>query len=264
MKIKKGRKNRGITSTLRSIALVPTVCMGIGSLIIASFIVYFYMTEETRDGLHNLAHSLYHTCMLAGEGDYSVEGGILFKGDNPFDTGFSIIDNIHSVSGVDATIFYGDERKATSIRKDDGTRASGTLAAPEVVRTVLKGGEDYFSEKVLVNNTPYFGYYIPLRNSDESIVGMVFVGKPRQLVIKAVMHEILMIFLLIASIGAIAMVVSLRYANNVIFSLNKIKEYLGCVAQGNVDAQISQGLAERRDEIGEIKNQLQALLVQIH
>ena len=90
-----------------------------------------------------------------------LEGGELFDAKSAVEC----FDSIKGKTGVDITLFEGDKRKITTIRKPDGERAVGTRASAAVVRNVLQKGEVYSSDDIVVNGTRYFGYYIPLRRN---------------------------------------------------------------------------------------------------
>lgn len=247
------KKKRGnIRFKLCMLAITPLICLGVTTLLIASFSIYTAVAFETRDGLKNLAYALYQVCEMEDDGDHELFDEALIKGNQNFSSDFSIVDNVKSVSGVDATIFYEDVRMLTSIYNSDGTRAVGTNASPEVVKAVLEEGNDYFSRHVNVDDTQYFGYYTPLRNADGRIVGMVFVGKTRKMVMSAVRRTILLIFLSMAAVAAAAAFVSVIYARKIVYSLDKTKEFLESIAHGNVDEDIDPYILDRGDEIGEM------------
>lgn len=246
--MKKGSKS--LISNLRKITIAPLLLLGICVLVITAGTISKFVTMETRDGLKNLAYALHKICTLTGDGDYALKEGEFFKGEHLLEN--EIVDNIKAVSGIDATLFWGDTRIVTSILDRDGKRMVGTQASAQVVQSVLKEGMDYFSNDVSVNGVPYFGYYIPLYHSDGSIVGMVFVGKARRLVVKAIFSAVLLTFCVVGIISILAAAVSLSYARKVIFALNKTKEFLGKVAQGDMNCHIDSYLLERTDEIGEM------------
>ena len=230
MKLRKGN----LKTKLCQLALIPVICLGLATLVIASVSVYISTANETKDGLKNLAYMLHQMCDIDGEGDYWVKGQHLMKGNDVFDNNYKIVDNIKRTSSVDATIFYGDVRMITTIH-NDGKRAIGTHASLAVVESVLKKGNDYFSRQVSIGGVSYFGYYTPLTNPDGSIVGMVFVGKPRIAVVEAVMATVFWIFLLTLLVAGFTVMMSIHYAHKIVYSLDKTKEFLGNIAKGNVD-----------------------------
>lgn len=47
------------------------------------------------------------------------------------------------------------------------------------MENVLKDGNEVFTNRVLVDGTFYFGYYVPVhQNNSDEIIGMVFAGMP--------------------------------------------------------------------------------------
>ena len=249
MKLRKGN----LKTKLCQLALIPVICLGLATLVIASVSVYISTANETKDGLKNLAYMLHQMCDIDGEGHYWVKGQHLMKGNDVFDNNYKIVDNIKRTSSVDATIFYGDVRMITTIH-NDGKRAIGTHASLAVVESVLKKGNDYFSRQVSIGGVSYFGYYTPLTNPDGSIVGMVFVGKPRIAVVEAVMATVFWIFLLTLLVAGFTVMMSIHYAHKIVYSLDKTKEFLGNIAKGNVEEKIDPNILKRNDEIGEMGN----------
>lgn len=245
-------KQKSLKSNLNRLAIIPLLSLGLTVLIITTFSIYNALSYETKDGLGNLAHSLYSSCEREGIGDFSYNDGVFTRGGVPFNESFSLVDDVKKVSGVDATIFYESTRAITSILNEDGSRAVGTRPSPTVIQTVLNDGKDYFSENVFVNGIPYFGYYTPLYNTDSSITGMVFVGKPRDTVVGIVFDTVFLIFIVTVVVIAISLFAALLYAKKIIYSLSKTKEFLHSMAQGDSSSEFDPCLLSRRDEIGEM------------
>lgn len=77
---------------------------------------------------------------------------------------------------VECTVFKNDTRVDTTIKDASGTKLVGTkLDNPEVIATVLKGGEPY-TGTVEINKEKYVATYAPLVSNDGSVTGMVFVA----------------------------------------------------------------------------------------
>ena len=246
------KRSKSLASAINRIAIFPLILLGVCVLVASVFVISNFMIAETEDGLKNLAHSLLATCMSEGNGDFSIKNESMWKGNAPFFDNSSVVDNIKKVSGVDATIFYKNKRMLTSVRDEKGERILGTKASWEVEEQVLQKGEDFFSTKVAVNNIPYFGYYVPLKNHNGANIGMVFVGKPREQVIRAIEKMMLLGFSPMILIITITYFATHAYSRKIIFSLQKIKEFLGCVAAGDTTAELDPYLLAREDEIGEM------------
>lgn len=100
-----------------------------------------------------------------------------------------LVDNVKKTTGLDMTVFVGNVRSATTFTMDDGVqRLAGTLEQNTAVTdAVLTRGETY-SGVISIFNVDYLSVYIPLKDDDGNIIGMIFVGEPSQ-VLAAVAQE---------------------------------------------------------------------------
>lgn len=243
-------EKKSIRYSLNQLVILSLIFLGMVVLAVSIPVIYNAIVSETEEGLKNLSHALLEQCNVAGEGDYSIEGDVLCKGGVPLaDNG--IVDRVKEVSGIDATIFWGDTRMLTTVRSEDGERAVGTKATEEVTEEVLAGNE-FFSSYVWVNDRYYYGYYVPLKNQDDTIVGMVFVGKSRERVVNAILHVICRVVIGVLIVTLATLAISLRYTRGIIDSLSSTREFLEKVAGGDLECEIDKGLLERKDEIGEM------------
>lgn len=90
------------------------------------------------------------------------------------------VDGIKSVTGLDATVYVGDTRTATTLVGPDGTsRYIGMLETQSTIRqAVLEQGRVYVGATDIMNE-PYYAAYSPLRSYGGTIIGMLFVGRPQ-------------------------------------------------------------------------------------
>lgn len=82
---------------------------------------------------------------------------------------------IKNTSALDATIFAGNKRVATTIVKNDVTQIGTTLDA-SIAATVLDQGKDYSGETKILGE-PYMVAYVPVFNPENQPVGALFLGK---------------------------------------------------------------------------------------
>lgn len=108
-------------------------------------------------------------------GHWRRENDRLYKGDQLINGKYQVVDIIRAQTGALATIFLDDTRIATNVTLENGARALGTKAAPEVVQTVLINGRD-FTGKAEVAGRPFLTRYTPLRDASGKVIGMWFVG----------------------------------------------------------------------------------------
>ena len=149
-------------------------------------------------------------------------------------------------------MFYHRERCLTTICKENGERARGTEASKEVSDQVLKKGRDFFSDNVMVNDTRYFGYYMPIKDSKNNISGMMFAGKPRKDILIEMSKSIAIIFCAAFITIIIAANIVFHYGKRVIGSLNQIKKFLKDIAEGDLTTKIDSKILDRQDEIGQM------------
>ncbi|KEO81099.1 methyl-accepting chemotaxis protein [Tumebacillus flagellatus] len=110
-------------------------------------------------------------------GDWEIKGGKLYKGDTEINDKLDVVDQIAKATGDNVTIFQNDMRVATTVKKDDGTRAIGTKVSDAVADTVLKKGQTYMGEAVVVNQRNQAAYE-PIKNAKGEVIGIWFVGVP--------------------------------------------------------------------------------------
>lgn len=81
--------------------------------------------------------------------------------------------------GGAATIFLGDVRVATSLRKQGGERGVGSLMSQEVSAVVLQQQRPW-SERAFVLNDWYLSAYEPIRDPLGATIGALYVGMPER------------------------------------------------------------------------------------
>ena len=93
---------------------------------------------------------------------------------------FTLVDEVVKEAGGTATIFVksGDEfvRVATNVKKDDGTRAIGTILDPKgkAIESIKKNEAFYGDVDIL--GKPYTTGYEPIRDAAHRVIGIFYVG----------------------------------------------------------------------------------------
>lgn len=111
--------------------------------------------------------------------DWQIVDGELFKGSEKMNGNASIVDYMGNICKGHVTIFQGDTRVATTVKKADGQRSTGTKASEKVIGEVLRGGKNYTGVAEVVG-AEYNCAYSPIRDASGATVGMLFVGLPAQ------------------------------------------------------------------------------------
>jgi methyl-accepting chemotaxis protein len=129
-------------------------------------------------GTDRLAQNLSAAEMIINPGrqSYSATDGKLRIGSRVVNGETAGVDDVSAAFGGVATIFLGDARIATNVKKADGSRALGTKLAPgPVYDAVLTGGRDYLgSTKILGED--YVAAYKPIKDAAGQTIGILFVG----------------------------------------------------------------------------------------
>ena len=104
----------------------------------------------------------------------------LFFGKTKMNNNFALVDEVQQEMGGVATFFVrsGDEfvRVATNIKKDDGSRAIGTVLDPKGKAIVaIRNGEAYYGEADILGKAYVTGYE-PIRGTDGKVIGIYYVG----------------------------------------------------------------------------------------
>jgi hypothetical protein len=104
----------------------------------------------------------------------------IYFGSTKMNNNYSLVDDVVKQAGGTATIFVksGDEfvRVATNVKKDDGSRATGTILDPKgkVIDSIRK--DEAFYGEVGILGKPYVTGYEPIRDSSKGVIGIYYVG----------------------------------------------------------------------------------------
>jgi len=188
-----------------------------------------------------------------------VYGGVLLN------RNFEIVDRIKQTvfqaveyKGKDigtATIFQEDVRISTNVLNEDGTRAIGTRIAENVYNQVMIKGEPWIGRAYVVNDW-YITAYEPIRNINDQIIGILYVGilEEKYLDVK---NQTIIAFMAITLFGALgsmglSYLISLRISG----PINKLASASREIAQGNLNTRVE---IESTDELGELAESFNAM-----
>lgn len=253
MKKTNSKKTRQISirTELLLLVILPVVLVTVILFLISINSMNEGMVSESVDSMKYLVKSVENGIGHVADGDYSLNAdGDLMKGDYNITKNEAMIDGFTEGYDCDVTVCYGNVRKATSF-VDEATnkRLVGTEVAPEVWAEVQKGNI-YENNSLTLNGKPYVAAYGPLKNSDGSVIGIVFAGIPKSEIQDFVAARVKVILagavvvLLIAIAGGL--VVSISISRN----LTETENAITLLAKGELTATISPKLLKRHDELG--------------
>lgn len=179
------------------------------------------------------------------------------------DAAHAIVDRVSQIAGGTATIFGFDAgrgdfvRLTTSVKKDDGSRAVGTvLGTSNPVFAVIKSGKAFLGEAKILGNS-YFTNYVPIIGPDNAVSGILYVG------IRKSVYEKIESDILNSAVAAtvVTTLLGLMLAGYLLkrgmLPLLALGACLRDLTAGKLSTEIPH--RERRDAIGEMAEGIQAL-----
>lgn len=252
---------RSMKMEILAITLLPLFVLTVVLTIYSVNSMRASLQEEALDGLKDMCYSIDAAYSVVDEGDYVLEGENLKKGEFDITENEEIIDSFVKESDVEITLFYGDTRRATSlVDSKTGKKILGTKASSEVVDQVVKQNNEYSSSNLTINDQNYYAYYIPLKNSDGTAVGMVFAGKATEKIDGIIQTKIISLLLialvLLIAAGIVALIVSSRIGK----AVRKAEVMLDMLSHGDLTVEVDPKLLKRKDELGIMGQALKGLM----
>ena len=177
-------------------------------------------------------------------------GGVLLSRD------YTIVDRVKEIvykgaqyKGVEtgtATIFQHDLRISTNVPTTIGGRAIGTRVSKEVNDAVLIGGKPWLDRAFVVNDW-YITAYEPIKNVNDEIIGILYVGVLEQPYLDTA-NRVMASFVLTAAIMVLFLFVILYFSTDrIIKPLHRMVEATEKISQGDLSHKVE---VTSKDEIG--------------
>lgn len=250
---KAGIRNKKVIQKVIFIAVAAVVLIA-GVLTTFSAIKVTNAYHETVQEMLSVACTQLESEMTSmWDGDWSMKDDVLYKGEqNVTEEYEETVDALHSKTSLEYTLFFGDTRVVTTTKDASGKKTTGTKASEAVIKEVLTGGKEFFSDNVEIGGSKYFAYYEPLKNSDGSVIGMVFAGRMKADVDKEVSGVVIAMIILAIVLVAIMAGAGLLVANRTSKLMRGVAKELESLSAGTLTLEIDDKALERKDEIGMI------------
>lgn len=181
-----------------------------------------------------------------------IYGGVLLN------RNFEIVDKVKQTvfqnvvyEGKDigtSTIFLDDVRISTNVKNEYGSRAIGTRGAEDVYNQVVKEGKPWIGRAFVVTEW-YITAYEPIRNVNNKIIGILYVGILEQKYAD-IKSRTIVVFLAITLTGAlVSMMLSYLISRKISGSVRKLVAASKEVAHGNLDMKVE---IRSKDELSEL------------
>ncbi len=222
------------------------------------------MQTESVDGLEGIARIVQVAYNNLDNGDYSLnESNQLLKGDYNFAENNDLLKKYATESDSDITFFYGDTRVSTTITNDDGSAIIGTKASDKVVEEVLNKGNTYTDYGIVINGKPYYAYYMPLKNSDGNIIGMLYVGKISSSIDQFINSRVNSNITVAVVMVIVFMIISFFVVKWLVRGIVVLEGILKKLENGEFNVEIEDRWMKSRDEIGAIAKALNNVIVRL-
>lgn len=147
-----------------------------------------------------------------------------------------------------ATIFQYDLRISTNVKREDGGRAIGTRVSQEVKQAVLQEGKPWIDRAFVVNEW-YITAYEPIKNVNEEIVGILYVGMLEKPYID-LRNKVMLTFTGVAIVCVIILLVVLSFiTSSIIRPLQDMVKATNKIARGDLNHRVG---IEFQDEVGQL------------
>ena len=159
-----------------------------------------------------------------------------------------------------ATLFLEDVRISTNVRLFENVRALGTRVSAEVRSAVLDQGQTWLDRAFVVNDW-YISGYLPIYDSFDQRIGMLYVGfleEPFRLVKR---DAIAMMWIAFIGVLIVFIPVFLRLAGGIFSPLERMTKTMRRVETGDLTAR--NNLNQSGGEIAEVSHHLDHLLDQV-
>ncbi|MFP4419220.1 MAG: methyl-accepting chemotaxis protein [Desulfococcaceae bacterium] len=172
----------------------------------------------------------------------AVLTGIHLTRDNDF------VDEIRETLRVHATVFHGDRRVSTTIRRA-GKRIRGTrMENPAVTRTVLEEGKTFYDVNEILGED-FTAAYWPIRSVSGENLGIWFVGKERSFLQRAFLDILRSILPTSAGVGLLVSLAAWLTVRRSLAPVFPCIRFAKGLAKGRLSGRLPSG---RSDEIGEL------------
>ena len=194
-------------------------------------------------------------------GDWHLQNGLLFKGEQKMDNADGLVDSLSNICGGKVTIFNGDTRVATTVKDSSGKRAVGTKASEAVINNVITQGKSFLGEANVMGKQHYAAY-LPIKDTTGKVIGMLFVGES-----VSEMNNMLMDLILFSTAIAIIVIVFLcAVASNFFFGritkqLDNVIDTLKKIAGGNL--KVPDLNVTSSDEIGALSSTVNDMKIRL-
>lgn len=139
----------------------------------------------TRDGI--FAPEISMSAVATVTSQDKIIGMVLL--DRRIDNAF--VDGVKDATGLEVSLYGKNQLSATTlVALDNHARANGVIEdRSQIKKEVLEKG-NFFQTSTVILNRQYLASYMPVKNVDSEILGMLFVGRPEVTILASAIRSI--------------------------------------------------------------------------
>lgn len=245
------------------VALFPMILMAVIVGITAMRNMKEGMRQEMMYALETETHSLKQLYNAVNSDTYSVSGDKLMKGSFNVTDETDFLDSFVEGTDMQVTVFYGGTRMATTLRDQSGNRLTGTKADESITKAVTQDGKTVEKYNITIDGEKYYACYVPLKDSGDKVIGMVFAGKPVTEV-QALIHErtghIVIVELVMI---VLAIIVIFLLTKGIQVGLQTAEKAVHGLSNGDLTVAVESKAMRRNDELGDMAKGVAVLMNQL-
>ncbi|GFO66109.1 methyl-accepting chemotaxis protein [Geomonas paludis] len=194
--------------------------------------------------------------LLRQKGELKIVDNRLMAGDYVINDHNELPDKVAKICGGTATIFMNDERVATNVIKEDGTRAVGTKLQGPAFDAVFRKGQSYRGVAPILN-IPYFTAYDPILDAGGHVIGALYVGVKTAEFLQSFEHTRNVVISLAIGFTLLASCIAAWFTKMLLAPLGKAVSITEAVAEGDLTVAIPAGGG---DEAGKLLGSLKTMV----
>jgi hypothetical protein len=174
-----GRKAMKWGKTFSGLLLAVSFAAGV-ALMPSSSLAQDAKVKAAMETLKSMAEKLGPAKIEGADMVAGKQVPAIFLGSTKMNNNFDLVDDVVKKAGGTATIFVKSGadfvRVATNVKKDDGSRAIGTVLDPKgkAIASIQKNEAFYGDVDIL--GKPYVTGYEPIHDAAKNIIGIYYVG----------------------------------------------------------------------------------------
>ncbi len=260
--LQKKAKGVGMTMRLMLLGMMPVIAVAIILALISVRDIKTSTESTLFEGMKSMAGSVTEAYEITTPGDYEfVDGvGMVKAKKMPMRESSALMDQFTEDSDYDIIMTWGDTIELTTIMSKSNERILGKkLTEKDLLENVLDKGKEYKTKDLVIDGKKYYLYAKPLKNSDNSVIGMVGILNPESVIKEYEVDSIKMTVLIAIGLVILTSITTFLASKSLINALKRAEETIVSLSEGHVNIQLDTRVSKRTDEIGQMARAIENL-----